>query len=328
MECRICYNQEKNISYKFREMFYGKREEFNYFLCSNCGCIQIEKFLKSLREYYPHDYYAFKKNPEEERKDLSFKNRFKYIFSVARYKYLFFNNSVLGKIGSLVNKNFDHKLESIHFLKPKIDTKILDVGCGNGELLYCLKEIGFISLLGIDPFIKDTIKYSNQLIILKKEVGELPVNNLYDLIMMHHVLEHIPKQLEILQTLRELLNDDGIVLIRIPIADSYAWEHYKENWVQLDAPRHYFIHSMKSIKKLVEQAGFKIKNFYYDSTEFQFWGSEQYIKNIPLFDQYSFIVNPKNSIFSVQDIEDFSQKAASLNKENKGDQVVLYLSKD
>ena len=181
------------------------------------------------------------------------------------------------------------------------------------------------NLLGVDPFIEKDLLYDNGLAILKKEIDE--VENGWDLIMLNHVLEHIEHQHEMLASIFSKLIPGGCCLIRIPTVSSHAWEHYKENWVQLDAPRHLFLHSVKSISLLSKEIGFDIENIIYDSNEFQFIGSEQYMKNISLDAELSYLSNPEKSIFKKEDIKKFKASAKRLNAENKGDQFSIFLRK-
>ncbi len=74
-------------------------------------------------------------------------------------------------------------------------------------------------------------------------------------------------------------------------------------------------------------ANLKIKEITYDSTEFQFWGSEQYVKDIPLRSERSYCINPHRSFFSDEKIKSFKLKALKLNEEKLGDQICVYLSK-
>ncbi|HPO68526.1 MAG TPA: methyltransferase domain-containing protein [Candidatus Pacearchaeota archaeon] len=146
--------------------------------------------------------------------------------------------------------------------------------------------------------------------------------------MFHHSFEHISNPLETLYFSNKLLSDNGVCLIRIPVVDSWAWENYGVNWVQIDAPRHFFLHSPKSMEILSKKAGFKIKEIVYDSTEFQFWGSEQNKNNISRSSNNSYNLNPSKSIFSKKDIKIFKKKSKKLNLEKRGDQAVFYLIKN
>ncbi len=66
MQCRICENEKGNRLFKFKEMHIGLREEFTYFQCVNCRCIQIEEIPENMSKYYPSDYYSFNLSPKSE----------------------------------------------------------------------------------------------------------------------------------------------------------------------------------------------------------------------------------------------------------------------
>ena len=206
-----------------------------------------------------------------------------------------------------------------------LNDSILDVGCGKGILLHKMKESGFENVLGIDPFIDDTISYPNGLKILKKDFNEL--DGKFDFIMFNHSFEHMENPLEVMKQSNRLLNKNKFLLLRIPVADSYAFKHYRENWCSLDAPRHLFLHTKKSIELLAKQSGFEIKKINYDSRSWQLWGSEQYSKNISLMDERSYYINPKKSIFTKNEIDEFEKRVIELNKNGEGDQAEFYLQK-
>jgi predicted SAM-dependent methyltransferase len=145
--------------------------------------------------------------------------------------------------------------------------------------------------------------------------------------MFHHAFEHVPDPLETLVSTARLLVPGGICLIRIPIGGSYAWEHYRTNWVQLDAPRHYFLHTVDSMRLLASRSGLLLDQVIYDSTEFQFWGSEQYQRDIPLYSPQSYKQNPQHSIFTPEQIATFHHQAEELNQQGRGDQAAFYLRK-
>jgi hypothetical protein len=65
----------------------------------------------------------------------------------------------------------------------------------------------------------------------------------------------------------------------------------------------------------------------YDSIGFQFWGSEQYKKGIPLNHPESHVRGLKPSLFTKREIAQFSKRAKSLNRLNLGDQAAFYFIK-
>jgi len=62
--CRICGAQGEFDTYLVREMMQGTKEEFPYFVCDRCKCLQIVDVPENLGDYYGNDYYSFQ-IPEE-----------------------------------------------------------------------------------------------------------------------------------------------------------------------------------------------------------------------------------------------------------------------
>ncbi len=58
--CEICNNSTGNKSYVVREMMFGFRDEFEYFECAECRCLQIKDIPVNISKYYPEEYYSFK----------------------------------------------------------------------------------------------------------------------------------------------------------------------------------------------------------------------------------------------------------------------------
>ena len=317
MKCKICDNQSNNKMFKVKEMMFGFDDIFDYFECSKCGCLQILKIPSDVSKYYPSNYYSF------EILGNSNLNKIKRIIRIKRDKYAFAGTGIIGLI---LNKIYPaHHFDMMIKANINIDARILDVGCGSGSLLRTLNDIGFNRLYGVDPFIKEDIEYDNGVKIVKKHIFDL--EDEFDLIMFNHSFEHISNQKETLDSVYRLLSENGKCILRIPTVSSYAWEKYNVNWVQLDAPRHFFLHSINSIKLLALNSGLILKDYFYDSTAFQFWGSEQYLRGIPLNSIDSYEKNPKKSIFSKNEIKSFKKKAKKLNDNNLGDQVALYFAK-
>lgn len=283
-------------------------DEFRYQECSSCGCLQIAELPADIIKYYPPYYYSFTQK-------------------IATLKKLPFLKRLLGN--HRIQRKYSKDYNLLKYLKPinaKIDDRILDVGCGKGQLICDLFNQGFKQVEGVDKFLPQEIDYGYGVKVMKKELTELQ-SHTYDLIMMHHVLEHMDQQKQALTDCRGLLKEEGCLLIRIPVLGE-AWERYQGNWVQLDAPRHFFLHTLKSMSILAEDAGFEIRQTTYDSTGFQFYASELYEKKIPLFSAANdYNLHPIEKEFTPGELKAFEQEAEKLNAVQRGDSAVFYLYK-
>ena len=73
--CRICGTEGNFDTYLVREMMQGTREEFLYFVCDRCQCLQIAEIPENLGDYYGKDYYSFQ---VEEDSDIEFSSAVLY----------------------------------------------------------------------------------------------------------------------------------------------------------------------------------------------------------------------------------------------------------
>jgi len=318
MPCRICRNSDGNERFAVREMMFGTREVFVYFRCARCGCLQIATIPEDMSVHYPPTYYSFGLSPER-----LFASGWKNLLKRPRDRFAVLGKGLFGRLlyALLPNPNL-RKLSHVGLTR---DARVLEVGCGSGTLLYTLRNFGMTNLLGVDAFLPDDVTYDNGLRILRRELDD--VEGTWDLVMFNHSLEHMPDQIGTMQTVSRLLAPGGTCLVRVPTVSSYAWEHYGVNWVQLDAPRHLYLHSVESIGLLAASAGLTLARTLYDSTELQFWGSEQYAKDVPLRSERSWSERPERSLFTPGEIKAYRKRAQQLNREGRGDQAAFILTK-
>lgn len=317
--CKICGNSENNKTYIAQERRFGLGGGFEYLECSNCNCVQLLNIPEDLARYYPADQYYSYKNSVNLARSGGLSNTIRKIQS----DYLLFGENKLS--GSLLTAGYTvpGHFKWLKKIGANYDTAILDVGCGGGELLFRMRRNGFKNLTGTDPFNAKDI-HSNGINIYKKEVFDL--DGTYDFIMINHAYEHMHNPLEVLKKLHELLKPNSYLLIRIPVSNAYCWQHYGIYWAPLDAPRHLYIHSEKSMKILSDQTGFELKDIIHDGTAFQFWGSEQYKNGINLSAPNSYDVDRNKSIFSKLQIRKYKRKVKELNAQHLGGEAQFYLS--
>ena len=310
LTCEVCGNTTRNNLFIAKERMLGLNDEFEYFECSNCLCIQIKDIPAKLDRYYPENYYSF--TPPQFPTKLT---GLRFYLKKSLSKYFSGKQNLTGFFMSFFYGN------PFPWFKPRMasfDAKILDVGCGAGRVLLSMQRSGYKNLTGIDPYINEDIFYEGGIAIHKKEIFE--VNEKYDLITLHHSFEHMENPQKVLLKLSELINQKGYIIIRIPVANSYAWRKYKTYWYQLDAPRHFFLHSTTSMSILAKECHLKLVDFEFDSNILQFTGSEKYLQQDNL--------NPDTNIFTKKQLKQFKKEAQKLNQINDGDSVCFYLQKE
>ena len=313
--CAICGDAQNNRVVVAREMMLGLRDVIEYLDCHSCGCIQLLDKPSDWSRYYPRGYYAF---------STAQAGALKRIFKRARARHALGYRSVLG---ALFVKRWGNPpfVDWVGPAKLQWNSSVLDVGSGSGHVLLEMSYAGFSNLTGVDPYVPHDMQPRPGLRILKRHLSE--VEGVFDFVMMNHSLEHMEEPERELADVARLLQPEGTLLIRIPVAGKKSWQEYGTDWVQLDPPRHVFVHSERSLGILADRVGMTITEVRYDSTGFQFWASEQYRRDIPLQDPRSFAVNPKRSVFTPVQIAEYEQRAAELNLQGEGDQACFYLVK-
>lgn len=325
MKCAICESNNLNPEVTVKEMMFGSKIEYRYYMCESCGCLQkgSESTQDSLpNPLYDQNYYSFSLNKIDGfRKYL----KFKLIFNSVRVA---INGG--GWLKFFINPRRAGGAYALRGILQK-SSSLLDVGCGDGSLVRALSKLGYSGVHGIDPFLdKDIV--TDAFSLRKVGIESYPGHNLFDIVIFNHSFEHMANPFEVLLNAKRLMKEDGIIIIRVPVADSYAFSHYRENWVQIDAPRHLYLHTNASMSLLASKAKMKIKKIINDSDEFQFIGSEQYSADIALGDARSYYVPwhkkflfNKRHIFSKNQILEYKNKAIILNDAGQGDQRAFYI---
>jgi len=311
--CTICNNTAGNRLHTAREMMFGFRDQFEYLECAQCGCLQLLCPPKDLSRYYPRDYYSFQAHGR--------------VMTFLRHCWSAFAYGEPCAIGWLISSLYfpNRAMAALKRLNPPKEAAILDVGCGSGHLLLDLQNLGFRCLAGVDPYLESQLDYQGGLTVYKKTLDQF--EGRFDVIMLHHAYEHMDNPLEVLKALSRLLNPDGTIILRIPVASSYGWRHYGVNWVNLDAPRHLFLHTTSSIGHLAKQTGLAIVQSVQEADDGVFWASEAYARDIPMSDPRFPFNSLRKRLLGLRQLVRYRAKATELCRLNQSDGVCFYLKR-
>lgn len=319
--CICCESGEKSCDHLAKERMYGDEEIFHYAECAQCGTLQLLDPPVQLQRYYREPYSSWTPVPAYVDRRIGLLSHF---LRGKRFEHHLGYSSLTGKLATLLAgpPAFPFSLDWFSRSSARSNAWIFDFGCGNARLLRYLHYNGFRNLFGHDAFAQQTQTFTG--VRLFDQIPE-HLTNSCDLVMAHHVLEHLSAPVETLSALRSLLKPNGVLLIRVPISQTYAWRHYGTRWVQLDAPRHHFLPSEKGMRSLLARAGFTLTHVEYDASEFQFAGSEQYLLDIPMFDpERSYIYGRDLQLFSSSQLDDWKRQSLSLNAQGDGDQACFF----
>lgn len=108
---------------------------------------------------------------------------------------------------------------------PDRGTRVLDAGCAGGSFLGYMKELGFTSLVGIDPSPRAT-EVAARIHGVHTVAGSFMTAGAtlgtFGLVTLQHTLEHLRDVRPAIAALRDLLDDGGLAYVEVPDACRYA----------------------------------------------------------------------------------------------------------
>jgi 2-polyprenyl-3-methyl-5-hydroxy-6-metoxy-1,4-benzoquinol methylase len=153
-------------------------------------------------------------------------------------------------------------LPIMNFIKKRKNLKILEIGCGLGYLTYALNQSGY-EARGIDISEKS-------IALAKKEFGDHYENSTierlsggadkYDLIIATELIEHLDQPSIFLDRCRELLADNGAIIITTPNKDYYGKKYL---WNTELPPLHLSWLGISGLERIISDKKFNYKFFNY-----------------------------------------------------------------
>lgn len=228
MKCRICQNDLDKLYYT-----QGNENEYKFYKCNNCTAVNYDLSGGLNQEKYTVSYL----NPNDESHKININQR-------ETYKHL--------------SSNFPQK------------GKLLEIGCGNGKILTLCKSDGW-DVQGIelsDVYASEISKrFDIPVQVLNFIDDDIDNINGLDLVVMRHVLEHLPNPILAMNKINSMLKPGAYALLEFPNIESFDFKikrfmikyglhkkHYKSDF----KPGHCNEYNSVSFAKLAELTGFEL----------------------------------------------------------------------
>lgn len=241
VSCNLCHSDSYTLLFTLKDSLSLTDEEFRLVSCKQCGLVYLNPrpSLEQLDAFYPKHYWW---QPAQTTGGVFLK--------IAKELEERWRNYLLSAEVNLLKK----------MLKER--SKILDVGCGGGDILYMYKKAGFQAYgVELSPEASRNARVKYGLNVFQGSLTEADFEpDYFDAITFYHAVEHLKDPLLVLKKTYRIIKDTGIVMIQIPNIDSFQFKLFKKHWFGLSVPQHFYHFSPQTIKELLEKTNFKILN--------------------------------------------------------------------
>ncbi|HMP31478.1 MAG TPA: class I SAM-dependent methyltransferase [Saprospiraceae bacterium] len=240
--CPLCYSKDSYFYISVQD-FNVSKEKFDIYQCKSCDLLYTNDIpdQDAIGQYYKYANYV----SHTDTRESFFYQMYHKVRSIMLY--------------------LKHQWIKSYKLKGK---KVLDIGSGTGAFLSYMRAKGWVTT-GIEA---DTDARRNALKL--HNIESLPpsffynLSELYDVISLWHVLEHLHDLDGYLSKIKQILDPNGILIIAVPNPTCYEAKNYREYWDGYDVPRHLYHFSPTSIDFLASKYNFTIvakKRMWFDA---------------------------------------------------------------
>ena len=144
--------------------------------------------------------------------------------------------------------------------------RLLDVGCGRGDLLGRMVALGWEGCgVEVSP---ETARYAREQRGLKVVEGDLcearfPAG-MFDMVIFHHSLEHVFSPTATLREANRILQRCGRLFLVLPNAASAEARLFGRWWFGWDMPRHLYHFTPQTLERCLRQTGFRVMRMEWD----------------------------------------------------------------
>ncbi len=263
--CVICLSEQKDWSV----LFHLNSEQY-LVKCNKCGLIFNNKRRIDLNEVYSDNYFW----ADEKKSEGGY------------YDYL--------SLEKALNKNYKFAFDFVLSKTKSRDqsVNVLDIGCGCGFFLKQFRDKKKFKLNGIE-LNKKSCQIANEsgINVINMDFGNFNPEEKFDFIFSFEVIEHVLNPFEMAEKIYKISKPGSYVLMTTPDSGNILFNILRKKWPAIHPSSHNYYFSKKTIKTLMEKAGFEV--FKIKEKQLLWRDVKQLRKRmVELFRWSSFIVNP------------------------------------
>ena len=226
--CNICGSMQTKPYLTLRDRFTG--DLFRIVNCDNCGLkyLNPRPSKSGLAHYYPKEYEPY-----------ATKGTGSFNWHGRRMRHL--------------------QLNFVERFRPARGN-LLDVGSATGNFLTVARDRGWsVHGIEISEEAASIAKVNYNLETLVGAVEDvLQDNEIYDVITMWDVLEHLRDPMGVLSKCHQALKPGGFIIMSIPNLDSYDRYLFGASWVGWEIPRHFYFFDEHTLARLLSEIGLAV----------------------------------------------------------------------
>ena len=297
--CLLCESEGALIHSGQSDRLFGATGTWNFKVCSNsqCGLIWLdpmpvtEDLGKAYANYYTHV------TPDLTGRAGWLKRIYRLMKSgylAHKYQYAMASKSslaqVIGKLLYLFPIRRGKVDDEVRYLPAVPQGRLLDVGCGTGEWLVTMRDLGWrVEGVDFDGRAVDVARQNG----LEACVGALEQQNFptnrFDAVTLNHVIEHVPDPVLTLSECCRILKPGGKLVLCTPNGSSLGHRLFQQDWRGLEPPRHLHIFSTGNAVRLLELSGFnrirvvpQVSSFVIQKSLLLKWGQARWFQALRL----------------------------------------------
>ena len=259
VRCDLCGEKQYQVVLTLKDQWFEgtPTDEFQMVRCQGCQLLYVNPRPKEsdMGKFYPDQYFPFNLSPK---KPIG---KIKQWVMEEFYGYPATESRTLPRsIRKLVSFPdwLLRKIKGREILPYVGDGRLLDVGCGAGANLEGYRNEGWdIYGIEINPAAAEAARNRVGDRIHTGSLEHCPYQEeMFDVIVFNHSLEHMFRPITTLQQARRILKPHGMIVIAVPNASSLEARLFGPWWCAWDLPRHLYHFNSRSLSQMLTNAGF------------------------------------------------------------------------